>query len=94
MFVTKPQKGGRLLKPPVNKFEMEITASELRQQLNYSRTVCSDVFRIFSSDEPDLEMLVTEYHAIRNRLSMMLDFLFQADLWCNNLDKQISKEEK
>lgn len=74
--------------------ELEVTASELRQQLSYTRTVCGDIFRIFSSDEPDLEELETEYHAIRNRLSMMLDFLFQANLWCNNLDKQISKEEK
>jgi hypothetical protein len=47
---------------------------------------------MFSADEPDSEQLVTEYHAIRNRLSMMLDFLFQADLWCNILEK--TKEDK
>lgn len=74
--------------------ELEVTASELRQQLSYTRTVCGDVFKIFSADEPDLEELAAEYHAIRNRLSMMLDFLFQANLWCNIIDKQISKEEK
>lgn len=79
----------------VNKgLELEVTASELRQQVDYARTVCGDVFKLFSSDKPDAEMLVTEYHLIRNRLSMMLDFLFQANLWCNNLEKQISKEDK
>lgn len=74
--------------------EMEITASELRQQVDYTRTVCNDLFKLFSSEKPDPDTLIIEYHAIRTKLSMMLDFLFQANLWCNNLDKQISKEEK
>ncbi len=65
--------------------DREIPISELRQQLDYARTVGSDIFKIFMPDEPDAENLVAEYAAIRNRLSMMLDFLFQAALWCDTL---------
>lgn len=74
--------------------EMEVTASELKQQVDYTRTVCTDLFRFFSQDTPDPEILVTEYHAIRTKLSMMLDFLFQANLWCSHLNNQIKKEDK
>ncbi len=91
---TRKIEGGGFLKVKNNALETEVAVSELRQQLSYSRTVCGDIFKIFSADEPDSEQLVTEYHAIRNRLSMMLDFLFQANLWCNSLDKHISKEDK
>lgn len=89
---TRKIEGGGFLKIRNNALETEVAVSELRQQLSYSRTVCGDIFKMFSADEPDSEQLVTEYHAIRNRLSMMLDFLFQADLWCNILEK--TKEDK
>ncbi len=67
-------------------FNREIPVSELRQQLDYARTVSRDLFKIFTPEEPDEENLLVEYAAIRNRLSMLLDFLFQASLWCDTLE--------
>ncbi|MBQ8763297.1 MAG: hypothetical protein IJZ07_04275 [Clostridia bacterium] len=67
---------------------IEVPVSEIEQQVEYARTVCSDLFRLFSPEEPDTEFLTSEYGSVRTRLSMMLDFLFQAKLWCETLNKK------
>jgi len=66
--------------------DKEIPLSELRQQLKYARVVSSDLFKIFSPEIPDISGMLGEYQTIRSKLSMLLDFLFQADLWCDTLD--------
>ena len=63
----------------------EIPLAEIEQQVDYARTVCSDLFRLFSPEEPDADFLKSEYSSVRTRLSMMLDFLFQAKLWCESM---------
>ncbi len=69
----------------------EIPVSEIEQQVDYARTVCSDLFNLFSPEEPDTEFLVNEYGSVRTRLSMMLDFLVQAKLWCEAINKEKEK---
>lgn len=71
--------------------QLEVPLSEIEQQVDYARTVCSDIFRLFSPEEPDTEFLTNEYESIRTRLSMMLDFLFQAKLWCETINKEKEK---
>lgn len=66
----------------------EIPLAEIEQQVDYARTVCSDLFRLFSPEEPDTEFLKSEYGSVRTRISMMLDFLFQAKLWCNAINNE------
>lgn len=73
---------------------IEIPLSEIEQQVDYARTVCSDIFRLFSPEEPDTEFLTSEYGSIRTRLSMMLDFLFQAKLWCDAINRETINKEK
>lgn len=72
----------------------EIQISEIKQQVDYARTVCSDLFRLFSPEEPDTDFLRTEYGSVRTRLSMMLDFLFQAGLWCDAINATINTEKE
>ena len=69
----------------------EVPLSEIEQQVDYARTVCSDLFRLFSPEEPDTEFLKSEYSSVRTRLSMMLDFLVQAKLWCNAINNEKEK---
>ena len=63
----------------------EIPLAEIEQQVDYARTVCSDLFRLFSPEEPDTGFLKNEYDSVRTRLSMMLDFLVQAKLWFESM---------
>ena len=72
----------------------EIPISEIEQQVDYARTVCSDLFRLFSPEEPDTEFLKSEYGSVRTRLSMMLDFLFQAKLWFDAVNDTIITEKE
>lgn len=74
--------------------QIEVPISEIKQQVDYARTVCSDLFRLFSPEEPDTEFLASEYGSVRTRLSMMLDFLFQAKLWCETVNEAINKEKE
>lgn len=69
----------------------EVPLSEIEQQVDYARTVCSDLFKLFSPEEPDAEFLKSEYSSVRTRLSMMLDFLVQAKLWCNAINNEKEK---
>ena len=69
----------------------EVQVYEIEQQVDYARTVCSDLFKLFSPEEPDAEFLKSEYVSVRTRLSMMLDFLFQAKLWCEAINSEKEK---
>ena len=69
----------------------EVQVYEIEQQVDYARTVCSDLFKLFSPEEPDAEFLKNEYSSVRTRLSMMLDFLFQAKLWCEAINSEKEK---
>lgn len=68
-----------------------ISVSELRQQLEYAQTIGSDLFDIFSQRTPDKDLLLDEYPAISLKISMILDFLFQAKLWCDVLSGRSGK---
>ena len=67
--------------------DSEIPLTELRRQLDYAQTISGDIFRIYSKSVPDCDSLITEYAAVRTKLSMILDFLFQAKLWCDIIEE-------
>ena len=64
----------------------EIPLAEIRLQLNYARTVGNDIQNVFADTSPDINRVLLEYRNIQTKLSMLLDFLFQADLWCKTLE--------
>lgn len=72
----------------------EIPLAELRRQLDYAQTVSSDIFRIYSRSTPDLDLLLNEYAAVSIKLSMLLDFIFQAKLWCDSIDSNAQNQSK
>lgn len=84
------------------KAELEIPVSELKLQLDYANTISSDLFNIFAPQIPDISGIIREYFSIQTKLSMLLDFIFQAKAWCdtlypkkcNNKEKEENKEEK
>ncbi len=65
--------------------DSEIPLTELKIQLEYAQTIASDLFKVFSSREPNISDILSEYPAISSKLSMILDFVFQAKLWCDTL---------
>ncbi len=72
--------------------EKQIPVAEIKLQLEYARTVGNDVFNLFADTVPDASRLLLEYKTVQTKLSMLLDFLFQADLWCKTIENE--KEEK
>ena len=64
---------------------LEIPFAELRQQLNYARAVSADVSAVYSRRIPSITELLNEYSAVKTKLSMLQDFLFQASLWCDTI---------
>ncbi len=60
---------------------VEVPLNELAQQLEYARTICSDINEFYYEDNPEITKLMSEYRNIRTKLSMLMDFLFQAKLW-------------
>lgn len=74
----------------------EIPVTEIRQQLEYAKVICEDLFNIFAvkSKEKCLCGFATE-----TKLSMLLDFIHEAISWCTLLDidqalnQKIIKEE-
>lgn len=72
--------------------ESRIPLAEIKLQLNYARTVGNDIFNIFADTDPNAAKILLEYRNIQTKLSMLLDFLFQADLWCKTIENK--KEEK
>lgn len=65
--------------------DREIPVSELRQQIEYARVVSEDINKVFLRRTPEIEKILSEYGAMRSRISMLQDFLFQAQLWCDTL---------
>ncbi len=64
---------------------LRIPLSELSQQLEYARTVSSDIYNVYSARTPRITELLNEYQPVKTKLSMLLDFLFQAKLWCDTM---------
>ena len=64
---------------------LEVPFAELRQQLDYARTVSADICEVYSRRTPSITELLNEYTAVRTKLSMLQDFLFQAKLWCDTI---------
>lgn len=64
---------------------VEVPVSELRQQLEYARTINQDIYNVFSRRTPNITDILREYQNVQTKLSMMMDFLFQAKLWCDTL---------
>lgn len=64
---------------------LEIPFAELRQQLDYARIISSDIEKAFSRRTPNITELLNEYSAVKTKLSMLQDFLFQANLWCDTI---------
>ena len=83
-----------LLYKPNQAADSEIPLTELRRQLDYAQTISGDIFRIYSKSVPDCDSLITEYAAVRTKLSMILDFLFQAKLWCDIIEENTPKSIK
>lgn len=75
-------------------FEAELSVSQIRQQVDYARTICSDLFNLYSPEMPDIEALLIDYQSTRTKLSMMLDFLLQAKIWCDVIYTDKEKNEK
>lgn len=82
---------------------LEVPFAELRQQLDYARTVSADVCEVYSRRTPSITELLNEYASVRTKLSMLQDFLFQASLWCDTImpendlscdNEEIIKEEE
>lgn len=64
---------------------LEIPITELRQQLEYARTVSADISDAFSRRTPNITELLSKYSTVKTKLSMLQDFLFQAKLWCDTI---------
>lgn len=67
--------------------QTEIPLAEIRLQLNYARTVGNDIHNVFADSTPNANLILLEYRNIQTKLSMLLDFLFQADLWCKTIEE-------
>ncbi len=69
----------------------EIPVTEIRQQLEYAKVICEDLFNKFAvkSREKCLCGCATE-----TKLSMLLDFIHEAISWCTLIDMNQSLNEK
>ncbi len=63
-----------------------ISVEEIRQQLRYARVISGELFNLFAVKSPENSLLPCEYSVVETKLSMLLDFLFQADIWCDIFD--------
>lgn len=67
-------------------YENEIPVGELRQQLEYARVISGDLFNLFAAKDCDNNIKCCENAVIETKLSMLLDFLFQAKSWCDVIE--------
>lgn len=72
----------------------EIPVGELRQQIEYARIISGDLFNLFAGKSEKNAVRAYEYSVIGKKLSMILDFLFQAGLWCDVLEEHFLIGEK
>lgn len=73
--------------------ENEIPVGELRRQLEYARITAGDLFNIFAVKGCENEIKCCRFPIAETKLSMLLDFLFQAKLWCDVLEGKYSDDE-
>lgn len=74
----------------------DLPVSELRQQLDYARVIGGDLLNAFSKKAEKKSDEDREDEITAQKISMLLDFLFQANLWCRALEEQFivfKKEE-
>lgn len=64
---------------------LKVPVTELRLQLDYARTVGTDIYGFFDNRIPNVTDILNEYQTLHTKLSMLLDFLFQAKLWCDTI---------
>ncbi|MBE6820009.1 MAG: hypothetical protein E7516_03050 [Ruminococcaceae bacterium] len=64
---------------------LRIPLSELSQQLEYARIIGSDISAVYATRTPRITEILNEYQSVKTKLSMLLDFLFQAKLWCDTM---------
>lgn len=72
----------------------EISVGELRQQIEYARIISGDLFNLFARKSEKNAVQAHEYPVIEKKLSMILDFLFQAGLWCEVLEDGCINEKE
>lgn len=71
----------------------EIPVGELRQQLEYADIIVGDLFNLFAAKSGENTLKTHEYHTVETKLSMVMDFIFQARLWCDVLEENILTNE-
>ena len=79
-----------------------VPLTEIRQQIDYARTVSKDICKTYSKRTPNITELLGDYNSVKTKLSMLEDFLFQAALWCDTIlsdeatenNNEIIKEEE
>lgn len=71
----------------------EVSVSEIRQQLNYAQVICEDLFNCFAS-ENTVCCCKRNKNAVATKLSMLLDFIFEAKSWCTLLEMNRGFAEK
>ena len=72
----------------------EIPVGELRQQIDYARIISGDLFNLFAKKQECHSLAAFDCSVIEKKLSMILDFLFQAGLWCDVLEENFLFFEK
>lgn len=68
----------------------EIPVGELKQQIEYARIISGDLFNLFAVNPEMNAAIINEYPVIGKKLSMILDFLFQAGLWCDVIESELT----
>lgn len=71
----------------------EVSVSEIRQQLNYAQVICEDLFNSFASGVPACCRKQNRGDTA-TKLSMLLDFIFEAKSWCTLLEMNRGFAEK
>ncbi len=74
----------------LNENTEEIPVGELRQQLEYAGVIGGDLFNLFAGKSERNNLRPHEYRTVETKLSMLLDFIFQARLWCDVLEENVS----
>ncbi|MBQ2973004.1 MAG: hypothetical protein IJE19_01490 [Clostridia bacterium] len=69
----------------------EIPVTEIRQQLEYAKVICEDLFNKFAVKNKEECMCGG---ATETKLSMLLDFIHEAISWCTLLDMNQALNEK
>ncbi|MBR5562321.1 MAG: hypothetical protein IKW12_04135 [Clostridia bacterium] len=71
----------------------EVSVSEIRQQLNYAQVICEELFNSFAPEKAVCRCKCNR-NIIATKLSMVLDFIFEAKSWCALLEMNRGFAEK